>query len=46
MTGRSVRVMLGTNVLVTGDKDFSDVEVESPEIATPAEYVATYAQPR
>ena len=32
------------DVLVTGDKDFSDVGVDSPEIVTPAEYVAIYIQ--
>ena len=31
------------DVLVTGDKDFAGVEVETPEILTPAEYVERYA---
>lgn len=31
------------DVLVTGDKDFSDVEVDFPEILTPTEYVAKFA---
>ena len=30
------------DVLVTGDKDFADVEVESPAIVTPSEYVERY----
>ena len=34
------------DVLVTGDKDFADVDVESPVIVTPAEYVSRYAKVR
>lgn len=30
------------DVLITGDKDFTDVEIEKPEILTPAEYIAKY----
>ena len=30
------------DVLITGDKDFADVEIEKPEILTPAEYIAKY----
>ena len=30
------------DVLVTGDNDFSDVDVEKPEILTPAEFVERY----
>ena len=30
------------DVFVTGDKDFEDVEVEKPEILTPAEFVMKY----
>lgn len=32
----------GVDVLVTGDKDFSIVEIESPEIITPADFVEKY----
>ena len=31
------------DVLVTGDKDFSDVDVERPDIVTPAQYLERYA---
>lgn len=30
------------DVLVTGDKDFGDVNLDAPEILTPAEYCAHY----
>lgn len=30
------------DVLVTGDKDFADVDVETPDIVTPTEYIARY----
>ena len=30
------------DILVTGDNDFSDVNVEKPEILTPAEFVDMY----
>ena len=30
------------DVFVTGDKDFEDVEIEKPEILTPAEFVKKY----
>lgn len=30
------------DVLITGDKDFFDVEIEIPEILTPAEYIEKY----
>lgn len=32
------------DVLITGDKDFSEVEVEKPEIMTPAEYLNRYVK--
>lgn len=38
-----MRVMLDTNVLVTGDKDFAGVDVEMPNIVTPAQYLERYA---
>ena len=31
------------DVLVTGDKDFSDVEIEKPEILTPAQFLKKYS---
>ena len=30
------------DVLVTGDKDFADVQVETPDIVTPAQYLERY----
>lgn len=30
------------DILITGDKDFAEVEVEKPEIVTPAEFVEKY----
>ena len=30
------------DVLVTGDKDFADVDIETPDIVTPAGYVERY----
>lgn len=35
-------MLADADVLVTGDKDFGDVEVGRPEILTPAEYVERY----
>ena len=32
------------DVLVTGDKDFSDVDVERPEILTPAQFLDRYVE--
>ena len=31
------------DVLVTGDKDFSDVEIERPDILTPSEFIERFA---
>lgn len=30
------------DILITGDKDFSDVEIEKPEILTPSEFADKY----
>lgn len=32
------------DVLISGDKDFSDVNVERPEILTPAQFLARYVE--
>ena len=32
------------DILITGDKDFSELEIEKPEILTPAEFVEKYMQ--
>ena len=41
-----MRVMLRAFVLVTGDKDFADVDVEPPAIMTPADYVKRFIESR
>jgi putative PIN family toxin of toxin-antitoxin system len=30
------------DILITGDKDFSDIEIEKPEILTPSEFAELY----
>lgn len=30
------------DILITGDKDFSEVEIDRPEIMTPSEFIARY----
>jgi len=35
-------ILEDVDILVTGDRDFSDVDVEKPEILTPAEFVEKY----
>lgn len=30
------------DILVTGDKDFADVEIEKPKISTPADFMEKY----
>lgn len=37
-------ILEDVDVLVTGDSDFSDVDVEKPEIMTPTEFVAKYIE--
>lgn len=37
-------IMEDVDVLVTGDKDFSDIDVERPEIMTPAEFMDQFIQ--
>ena len=46
-----MRIMLDTNVLtiiedvdilVTGDKDFSDIDIEKPEIMSPAQFMERF----
>lgn len=32
------------DILVTGDKDFSNVQIEKPEILTPGEFAEKYVQ--
>lgn len=35
-------ILEGVDIFVTGDRDFSDVDVENPKILTPAEFVERY----
>ena len=35
-------IMADVDVLITGDKDFDDIDIEKPVIMTPGEYVSTY----
>lgn len=35
-------ILEDVDVLVTGDSDFSDVDIEKPEIVTPAEFLERY----
>ena len=35
-------VLEDVDILVTGDNDFSDVDVDKPEVLTPAEFVERY----
>ena len=30
------------DVLITGDKDFSDIEIDKPEIMTPGEFIEEF----
>ena len=35
-------ILEDVDILVTGDKDFSDVAIERPEILTPAEFISRF----
>jgi putative PIN family toxin of toxin-antitoxin system len=35
-------IMDGSDILITGDKDFSNVDVEKPTILTPSEFISQY----
>lgn len=35
-------IVENVDILITGDKDFAAVEIEKPEILTPAEYIKTH----
>ncbi len=37
-------IIEGVDILITGDKDFAEVEVEKPEILSPAEFIANYSK--
>ncbi len=32
----------GVDILITGDKDFAEVDIDRPEIMTPAEFMTEY----
>ena len=35
-------ILEDVDVLVTGDRDFADIDIEKPEIMTPAEFIEKY----
>ena len=35
-------IMADVDILITGDKDFQDINIEKPEILTPIEYLKKY----
>lgn len=35
-------IMADVDILLTGDKDFSDIDIERPEILTPGEFLEKY----
>lgn len=35
-------IMADVDILLTGDKDFSDIDIERPEILTPSEFLEKY----
>ena len=35
-------IVAEADVLITGDKDFAEIEIEKPEILTPTEFMAKY----
>ena len=35
-------ILEDVDILITGDKDFSDIEIERPEILTPSEFLRQY----
>ena len=41
-TGKQEAMVEDVDVLITGDKDFAEIEVERPEICTPAEFMRRY----
>ena len=36
-------IMSDVDILITGDKDFSNINIEKPEILTPSEFLGKYA---
>ena len=37
-------ILSGVDILITGDKDFADVDIEKPEILTPAQFIESYME--
>lgn len=35
-------IIENVDILVTGDKDFSDIDIDKPEIMTPTEFTETF----
>jgi putative PIN family toxin of toxin-antitoxin system len=36
-------IMENVDILISGDKDFADIDIEHPEILTPAQFLTKYA---
>lgn len=36
-------ILEDVDILITGDKDFRDTEIEKPEILTPSEFLGRYS---
>lgn len=37
-----IAIMEDVDILITGDRDFADIEIERPEILTPAQFLEKY----
>ena len=35
-------IIENVDILITGDKDFTDIEIEKPEIITPKDFITKY----
>lgn len=35
-------IIEAVDILITGDKDFTDIQIEKPEILTPADFISKY----
>jgi predicted nucleic acid-binding protein len=35
-------ILENVDILITGDKDFTDIDIEKPEIMTPAEFMERF----
>ena len=35
-------IIEAVDILITGDKDFTDIQIEKPEVLTPADFISKY----